>query len=209
MTGAFELQVGRHGAQPRIYPMTSLAGDQAFRRAESVWGGPLPGRVKFLQDPPLRVEFWGAAPRELQQAVGLSGHGDAAADYWSLYVEERLAGIYHKAFLAMALPALPAGLALDNEEGGIRVMYDLEREKIVEARLYVTEVISGAVARHWPDLAPLRPAAPGRHTLYGLDFQRDLQVTNIERYDYAVGKTSRVHREMIERTGSVHRRWLG
>lgn len=159
-----------------------LEGAHLLREAEKVWGGPLPGTCKSLQQNPLRVELVGRPPWRILEAAGIPQNSPLLCDYWQLYVAERRCSIYHNLLPVAPLPALPAGLALCTDMTAVKMDFSFDDPAPpLLVRFYVFESVAGVVRRTWPDLAPDETA--GEWDYYGLDVDPEtLDVRRVAMY---------------------------
>lgn len=156
-----------------------------LKRAETAWGGPLPGWATGIQAGPLRVEIAGQPPLRALQALQLPLMCAQVAKFWQLRPVERTVGVYHWRLGWCPLPPLPGGVSLQGgNHPSFRQMVSWDTGTVLSMRVYVSEWVRGIVAAQWPRLVDPSVPADGWDQVFAIDYGGDLQVTAITRYDY-------------------------
>ena len=152
--------------------------------AEKAWKGQLPGAVTVIQTNPLRCEFAGKPPHRILAALGLKHFDSTVPRFWSLYLHDRIAGIYLGLNGIIPFPALPKGTAICTREGAGRILLNYDNpNRPISYRLYIQELRPGIVGDHFTGLEVSRPDEEEMESYYyGLDYKDDLEVTNINLY---------------------------
>ena len=160
--------------------------------AEKAWKGPLPGSVTVIQTNPLRCEFAGKPPHRILAALGLSHFDSTVPKYWSLYLHERVAGVYLGLNGIIPLPALPKGTTFCTKEGTGRILLNYDYPlRPLSYRLYIYELRPGIIAEYFSGLEVSRPDKDDMEFYYyGLDYKDDLEVKNVNLYVINVERSS-------------------